>query len=76
MTLENQDFLERKGHEGPQEHLATLGTQGFPVFLAKMVPQAPQASPDVMERREREGRSGRRAYLDSAAIPDHQGYQE
>lgn len=73
---ENQDSLAQKGQEGPQEQLATPETQDFPVFLAKMVPQAPQESQDATVQKEKEDRLGHLACLDSPEIPDHQGYLE
>lgn len=76
MILENQDYLEQKGQEDPREHLATLETRDFPVFLAKTAHQAPQVFQDAMAQREREGRSGLLACLVSLEILDHQGYQE
>lgn len=76
VILENQDYLEQKGQEDPREHLATLETRDFPVFLAKTAHQAPQVFQDAMAQREREGRLGLLACLVSLEIPDHQGYQE
>lgn len=76
VILENQDYLEQRGQEDPREHLATLETRDFPVFLAKTAHQGPQVFQDAMAQREREGRSGLLACLVSLEIPDHQGYQE
>lgn len=76
MTLENQGFLARKGHEGPQEHLVTLGTQAFRVSLARMGLQVPPESQVAMVQRVREDPSAHLACQGSLEIPDPRASRE